>query len=258
MALLEIRSLSVTFGGLQALQNVNFAVERGSFTSLVGPNGAGKTTVFNALSGLVRPKSGAFFYEEERLDNLPPHQIARRGIARTFQDPRVFKELTVLDNVLSGLRLRAVSPGRAILRDSLTMREWHNAIERATAILTEFALGSRTKDRAGDLSFAEQRFLSLARALASEPRLLLLDEPTVGLDRRSIADFMSRMRQVVRHRGMTVLLVEHNMDVVLDVSDQVHLLVQGEIVASGTPAEMKRHEKMVETYLGDRYVAANP
>jgi ABC-type branched-subunit amino acid transport system ATPase component len=218
MPILEVKSLQLGFGGLRVLQDVSFAVEERSITSLVGPNGAGKTSVFNVISRLLRPSHGEVWFEGRRIDGLRPDEVARRGVGRMFQDPRIFAGLTVLENALAGARLRAA---------------------------------------AESLSFAEQRFLSFARCLAGEPRLLLLDEPTVGLDARSIEWFIERMRHLVDAAGLTIVLVEHNMDVVLNISDRVHLLVQGEVVASGSTIEIKQNARMIEAYLGDRYVAAD-
>jgi branched-chain amino acid transport system ATP-binding protein len=236
MSILAVESITVNFEALRALSNVSFSVEEGSITSLVGPNGAGKTTVFNVISGLIRPSAGKIRFEGRRIDRLEPHEVARAGIGRTFQDPRVFKGMSVLGNAMVGARLRASRPLYALLRDRTTREEWKNAQE--------------------SLSFPEQRFLSLARTLCSEPKVLLLDEPTVGLDRRAIAWFIRRLRELIARTGITVLLIEHNMDVVMGISDQVHLMVQGEVVASGTTADIRKHEKMIEAYLGDRYVAA--
>ncbi|MGH7091545.1 MAG: ATP-binding cassette domain-containing protein, partial [Stellaceae bacterium] len=174
-----------------------------------------------------------------------------------FQDPRIFAGLTVLENALAGARLRANNPWHALIRDRATRREWRAATDRARHILQELGLGEKLGEKADSLSFAEQRFLSFARCLAGEPRLLLLDEPTVGLDARSIDWFVERMRHLVDAAGITVVLVAHNMGVVLNISDRVHLLVQGEVVASGSTAEVKQHAKMIEAYLGDRYVAAS-
>jgi branched-chain amino acid transport system ATP-binding protein len=257
MAILEVKSLDLSFGGLRVLQNVGFAVEERSITSLVGPNGAGKTSVFNIISRLLKPSAGEVWFEGRRIDALRPDHVALRGIGRMFQDPRVFRGLTVLENTLSGARLRANNPWHALVRDRRTRREWQAAIERVTRVLGELGLGARLGETAESLSFAEQRFVSFARCYAGEPRLLLLDEPTVGLDARSIDWFIGRMRRLVEAEGLTIVLVEHNMDVVLNISDRVHLLVQGEVVASGTATEMKQHAKMIEAYLGDRYVAAD-
>jgi ABC-type branched-subunit amino acid transport system ATPase component len=255
--ILELSSVAVSFDVLRALNNVSFAVEQGSITSLVGPNGAGKTTVFNAISGLIRANTGEIRFEGNRIDRMEPHQVAQAGIGRTFQDPHVFKGMSVLGNALLGVRLRATRPFYALLRDRTTQQEWNAAVEKSRGVLAELGLGERLNDDADSLSFAEQRFLSLARTLLGEPKLLLLDEPTVGLDQPSIASFLARLLELVRRRGITVLLVEHNMDVVMRISDRVHLLVQGEVVASGTTADIREHEKMIEAYLGDGYVTAS-
>jgi ABC-type branched-subunit amino acid transport system ATPase component len=255
MAILDVRSLSLNFGGLQVLRDVSFGVEERTITSLVGPNGAGKTSVFNVISRLLTPTSGEVWFEGARIDGLGPHEVARRGIGRTFQDPRIFKGMNVLENALAGARLRAQHPWHALVRGTHTVRQWSEATASVTTVLGELGLGGRLDSAAEDLSFAEQRFLSLARCLAGEPRLLLLDEPTVGLDSRSIGWFTERLKDLVAARGLTVVLVEHNMDVVLGISDRVHLLVQGEIVASGPTAEIRQHARMIEAYLGDSYVA---
>jgi ABC-type branched-subunit amino acid transport system ATPase component len=257
MPILEVKSLHLAFGGLRVLQDVNFAVEEHTITSLVGPNGAGKTSVFNVISRLLRPSRGEVWFEGQRIDRLRPDEVARRGIGRMFQDPRIFAGLTVQENALAGARLRASQPWYALLRDSASRREWRAATERVTLMLDELRLGGRFNEPAESLSFAEQRFLSFARCLAGEPRLLLLDEPTVGLDAQSISWFTARLRQLVEEAGLTIVLVEHNMDVVLNISDRVHLLVQGEVVASGSSTEIRQHAKMIEAYLGDRYVAAD-
>jgi branched-chain amino acid transport system ATP-binding protein len=255
MATLELKSVSLSFGGLRVLDNVSFAVEAGTITSLVGPNGAGKTSVFNIVSRLLSPSTGEVWLEGQRIERLSPHEAARRGLGRMFQDPRIFKGLSVLENALAGARLRARHPWHALVRDRRTTREWCEATARVVAMLAEFGLGTRLHEHAEDLSFAEQRFLSFVRCLAGEPRVLLLDEPTVGLDVRAISTLTERLRTLVQINGMTILLVEHNMDVVMTVSDRVHLLVQGGIVATGTTAEIKRNARMIEAYLGDRYAA---
>lgn len=257
MQILDIKSIYLAFGGLQVLQDVSFSVEKHTITSLVGPNGAGKTSVFNVVSRLLKASGGEVWFEGSRIDAMTPSAIARSGIGRMFQDPRVFSGLTVLQNALSGARLRANAPLYALIRDKRTRQEWQEASERVSGLLSGLGLGNRLNDMAESLSFAEQRFLSFARCLAGQPRLLLLDEPTVGLDKKSVEWFVQRLRHLVDAMGLTIVLVEHNMDVVLNYSDEVHLLVQGEVVASGSPAEMRKHARMIEAYLGDRYVAAS-
>jgi ABC-type branched-subunit amino acid transport system ATPase component len=256
MSILDVESVAVNFEALRALSNVSFSVEKGSITSLVGPNGAGKTTVFNVISGLIKPTSGEIRFEGRRIDRLGPHQVAQAGVGRTFQDPRMFKGMSVLGNAMVGARLRASQPLYALLRDRATKDEWKTAHKRACQLLADLGLGEHLEENPENLSFAEQRFLSLARTLCSEPKILLLDEPTVGLDRPSITWFIKQIREQIAQTGITVLLIEHNMDVVMGISDQVHLLVQGEVVASGTTADIRKHEKMIGAYLGDKYVAA--
>lgn len=255
MQILDVKSISLGFGGLRVLQNVSFTVEKQTITSLVGPNGAGKTSVFNIISRLIKPSAGEVWFEGRRIDILSPDTIAKRGIGRMFQDPRVFSGMTVFQNALSGTRLRANSPWYALVRDPKTQREWQEANERLLRLLEDLGLAAQLNEPAESLSFAEQRFLSFARCLAGQPRLLLLDEPTVGLDRRSVEWFVQKLRYLADSLDLTIVLVEHNMDVVLNYSDQIHLLVQGEVVASGSTAEMRRHARMIEAYLGDRYVA---
>jgi branched-chain amino acid transport system ATP-binding protein len=257
MPALEVKSLNLSFGGMRVLENVNLAVEPGTITSLVGPNGAGKTSVFNIISRLIKPSRGEVWFEGRRIDALRADEVARRGIGRMFQDPHIFSGLTVLENTLAGARLRANHPWHALIRDAETRHEWHAATAQAERSLVELGLGQRLAEPADSLSFAEQRFVSFARCLAGNPRLLLLDEPTVGLDKNSIEWFTNRLQHLVDQAGMTIVLVEHNMDVVLSISNRVHLLVQGEVVASGTTTEIKQHARMIEAYLGDRYVAAD-
>lgn len=235
---------------------MTFDVEPHTITCLIGPNGAGKTTVFNLISGLLQPSAGQILFRRERIDSLSPHDIARRGIGRTFQDPRVFTGLNVVENILAGMHLRAENPLWAMVRDRRTRGEWNAATERAMALLDQVGLAERHREPSGDLSFGEQRFLSIARTLAADPELLLLDEPTVGLDGPTISRLLELLGKLVRDDGKTILLVEHNMDVVLSFSDRIHLLVQGELVASEAPEEMRRHPKMIEAYLGVTHALA--
>jgi branched-chain amino acid transport system ATP-binding protein len=254
-AILELSDISRHFGGLAAVDGVSFAVEPGTVTSLVGPNGAGKTTVFNLITGILSLTSGAIAFDGASIAGLPPHRIARRGLGRTFQDPRIFYEMTVLDHVLSGCALRGENPVYAMLRDPRTRAENRAAKAKALTLLDEIGLAARAHDKAQDLSFGEQRFLSIARTLAGDPRLVLLDEPTVGLDSDAIRELSRLVRRMAHDSGKTVLLVEHNLDVIFDLSDRIHLLVGGKLALSGAPAEIKQHPRMIEAYLGVRYAA---
>jgi len=254
-AALELDHVSRNFGGIVAVDDVSLNVVPESITSLVGPNGAGKTTLFNLISGLLPMSSGAIRFDGRDVGGLAAHQIARLGIGRTFQDPRVFSEMTVLEHVLFGFRLKGEAPLRAVLRDPRMRAEWRTAKEKSLALLGEIGLGAKAEEKAQDLSFGEQRFLSIARTLASDPQLILLDEPTVGLDRDAIKELSRIIRDMVRRRGKTVLLVEHNLDVVLSLSDQIHLLVGGRLALSGKPDEIRQHPTMIEAYMGMKYAA---
>jgi branched-chain amino acid transport system ATP-binding protein len=252
---LELDGVSRTFGGIVAVDDVSFAVERQTVTGLVGPNGAGKTTLFNLISGLLPMSAGTIRFNGTSIGGLAPHAIARLGIGRTFQDPRIFYEMTVLEHVTFGFRLRGEGPLRAVLRDPAMRAEWRDAEGKALALIEEIGLGRRAHEKAQDLSFGEQRFLSIARTLASGPQLVLLDEPTVGLDRDAIKELSRIITDMVRKRGRTVLIVEHNLDVVLALSDEIHLLVGGKLALSGRPDEIKRHPTMIEAYMGTKYAA---
>jgi branched-chain amino acid transport system ATP-binding protein len=254
-SILELLNVSRSFGGLTAVDALSLKVEQGSITSLIGPNGAGKTTVFNLISNLISPSAGQIFFEGRDVTGRPPHQIARLGVGRTFQDPRIFREMTVLDQVLSGFSLPDENPLRAIFRGSKVRAARASAVERAFALLDQVGLLARAGDLAQDLSFGEQRFLSIARVLARAPRLLMLDEPSVGLDINVIGEFKKMITRLVRDRGTTVLIIEHNLDVIFEISDHIHLLVGGKAVLSGKANDLKRHPTMLEAYLGDAHVA---
>lgn len=255
--ILELEDVSIAFGGLRAVDGATLQVPSGQITSLIGPNGAGKTTIFNIISGLLPPSAGGVRFRGESIVGLPPHAIARRGVGRTFQDPRVFRQMTVLDNVLLSM------PGQlgerllpALLWPPAMRRDLAARVERARAILAESGLAARAGDLPGDLSYGEQRFLSLARILAMDAPLLLMDEPTVGLHRGEIERLLEALVRLVREQGRTVLLIEHNMDVVMRVSDRIALLVGGKVVATGNPTEMQRNEALVNAYLGTGHALA--
>jgi branched-chain amino acid transport system ATP-binding protein len=252
---LEVEGLSKNFGGLSAVDNASFSVEEECITSLIGPNGAGKTTVFNLVSGFLRADHGVVRFRGEPIEALPPYAIARRGIARTFQDPRVYSDMTVLENVMVGLRQRGEQPLWALLRGPAVKAGWRAARERAEEMLTTVGLIHRAKERARDLSFGEQRFVSIARSLVGAPHLVLMDEPTVGLDRASFDRLVALMNLLVTRDKKALLVIEHNMDVVMSVSAKVVLMMQGTVVASGPPAEIERHSSMVEAYLGTKHAA---
>ena len=255
--MLTVKNVSRRFEGLRAVHEATLDVAPGQITGLIGPNGAGKTTLFNILSEIIGPSDGAVFFGDKRIDGLPPHRIAHLGISRTFQDPRIFYEMTVADHIVSGMRLRGENPFLALLGDRRTRAEWRAARKRVDVLLDQVGLVERARDKAQDLSFGEQRFLSIARALAADPKLILLDEPSVGLDAVAIRRLTDLLERAVREEGRTVLLIEHNMQLLFEVADHIFLMFEGTVVAAGTPAEVRQHPRMIEAYLGTRYAARN-
>ena len=248
--LLTVESVSRSFGGLRALEEVSLGVRRGEIAAVIGPNGAGKSTLFNIIAGSIRPDRGRIRLGSREITSFPPHEIARLGLARTFQTTKLFSRMSVLENVMVGRhsRTRAGFPS-ALLGLPWTLREEHEADRFARDILSELGLAEQALDAAATLSFGRQRLLELARALASEPELLLLDEPAAGLN---IAE-TERLAELIRgfqHRGITVLLVEHDMSLVMEVSDHVAVLAAGRLLAEGTPRSVQSDPRVVEVYLG--------
>ena len=250
-ALLRVEGLTRRFGGVVAVDGVSFAVQAGEIVGLIGPNGAGKTTVINLLSGLLPPTAGTITFGDQRIDRLPPHRVAAAGLARTYQNIRLFRGLSVLDNVIVGTHARtsASFAARLIVAPSVR-REEERARETARALLARVNLAGRADERATSLPYGEQRRLEIARALATEPRLLLLDEPAAGMNPSEIAQLGTLIR-ALRDEGQTILLVEHNMQIVMGICDRIVVLNFGRLIAEGTPAAIGRNRDVIAAYLGE-------
>ncbi len=256
-ALLAVRGLAVRFGGLTAIEDLTFEVTEGEVLALIGPNGAGKTSAFNAITGYLAPSGGEIVFAGVRLNGLKPHVIAKLGLVRTFQKTSVFGGRSALENILIGLHLRATQQPLAILCGLPSVaREERKLEQQAREILAFAGLGARADELGSALPYGEQRLLEIAIALAAKPKLLLLDEPVSGMNAVETQSFMAKLAEI-RALGITVLLVEHDMKMVMGVSDRIVCLSQGRVIASGTPAQIRRDPEVIRAYLGEKYAHAH-
>ena len=252
MAMLEVTSLGISFGGLRAVDELSMKIEKGGLVGLIGPNGAGKTTVFNMLTGVYRPTDGGIRLDGQNLVGKKPHEICKLGVARTFQNIRLFSNLTVLDNVKTGLHNEITySLAESLFHIGSYRKKERQMDERAMELLGVFGLESVADYKAANLPYGKQRKLEIARALATDPKLLLLDEPAAGMNPNETGELMETIELVRKKFGVTVLLIEHDMKLVSGICEYLYVLNFGRLLAEGTPAEVLKNPEVVTAYLGE-------
>jgi len=256
MALLEIANMTKTFGGLKAISDVTFSLEKGRIVSIIGPNGAGKTTFFNTLTGIYKPDGGTIRFNGKSLVGLRPDQIAARGIARTFQNIRLFPDMSVIENIMVGMHVHfKQSAIQTLLRLPAFKKEEAEAEKKAARLMQYVGLKRVENELAKNLPYGAQRRLEIARALAADPLLLLLDEPAAGMNPQETEDIVRLFRDIKAEMGITILLIEHDMRVVMNISEDICVMDYGEKIAEGTPAEIRANTRVIEAYLGRGAVA---
>ena len=253
MAMLEVTSLGISFGGLRAVDELSMKIEKGGLVGLIGPNGAGKTTAFNMLTGVYRPTDGGIRLDGQNLIGKKPHEICRMGVARTFQNIRLFKELSVIDNIKVGLHeSMKYNLASSLLRMPNYWKEEKQCTERALELLDIFHMADLANAQAGSLPYGAQRRLEIMRALATGPKLLLLDEPAAGMNPSETAELTETIRRIRDEFNIAVLLIEHDMSLVMGICEGIAVLNFGRIIAKGTPDEIRDNPQVIEAYLGKK------
>ena len=254
MNALEVSNLSKSFGGVQAVDHISFHVEEDETVSIIGPNGAGKTTVFNLITGFYKADGGSVKFSGKEITGVPPYKLPHLGMGRTFQNMRLFSDLTVFENLLSGvLRKRGYNIYSAIFRTGRYYDTEARAEEKARELIDFFQLSGKEDYLAKNLPYGEQRRLELARALSIEPRLLLIDEPGAGMNPREVMDLIETLREVKKRFSLTLLIIEHQMGLVMNLSDRVIVMDFGEKIMEGVPEEVKKDRRVIEAYLGEDF-----